>query len=120
MLNEPIHVTDAEFDDKILGNDLPVVVDFWAPWCGPCRMVAPILDTLAEEFSGKVVIAKVNTDDEPMHAQQMGVQGIPTMMFFNKGNLVHRQVGALPEPMLRDLFEQFVDLASTQNAEAAA
>jgi len=120
MLNEPIHVTDAEFGEKILNNDLPVVVDFWAPWCGPCKMVGPILDKLAGEYAGKVVVAKINTDDENQHAMEMGVQGIPTMMFFNKGNLVHRQVGALPEPMLRDLFEQFVELAASQGEEAAA
>jgi thioredoxin 1 len=120
MLSEPINVTDAEFSETILNNELPVVVDFWAPWCGPCKMVGPILDKLAAEYAGKVVIAKINTDDENQHAMQMGVQGIPTMMFFNQGNLVHRQVGALPEPMLRDLFEQFVELAQSKGAEAAA
>jgi thioredoxin 1 len=110
-MTQPITVTDAEFETQVLKNELPVVVDFWAPWCGPCKMVAPILDKLAVEYDGKVVIAKVNTDDEQQHAMQFGVQGIPTMMFFKDGKLVHRQVGALPEPMLRDLFEQFVNLA---------
>ena len=108
MINTPIKVTDEEFDEKILNSDLPVVVDFWAPWCGPCKAVAPILDKLAEDYSGKVVIAKVNTDEENQYAAQYGVQGIPTMIFFHEGKLVHRQVGALPEPILRDLFEQFV------------
>lgn len=110
-MTQPITVTDAEFETQVLENELPVVVDFWAPWCGPCKMVAPILDKLAVEYDGKVVIAKVNTDDEQQYAMQFGVQGIPTMMFFKGGKLVHRQVGALPEPMLRDLFEQFVNLA---------
>jgi thioredoxin 1 len=112
MVKEPIKVTDADFEAQVLQNALPVVVDFWAPWCGPCKMVAPILDKLAEEYSGKVVIAKVNTDDDSQYAMQYGVQGIPTMIFVNDGKLVHRQVGALPEPMLRDLFEQFINLAA--------
>ena len=116
MISEPLKVTDAEFEDKVLSNDLPVVVDFWAPWCGPCRMVAPILDKLAKEYSGKVVIAKVNTDEDSQYAQQYGVQGIPTMIFVNEGKLIHRQVGALPEPVLRDLFEQFIGLAAGQEA----
>lgn len=112
MVKQPITVTDADFETQVLQNDLPVVVDFWAPWCGPCKMVAPILDKLAEEYSGKVVIAKVNTDEDQQFAMQYGVQGIPTMIFVNDGKLIHRQVGALPEPMLRDLFEQFINLAA--------
>jgi thioredoxin 1 len=112
MLNEPIAVTDADFEDKVKNSELPVVVDFWAPWCGPCKMVAPILDKLAEEYAGKVVIAKVNTDEEQQYAMEYGVQGIPTMIFVNGGKLIHRQVGALPEPMLRDLFDQFINLAA--------
>lgn len=111
-MTEPIKVTDAEFESQVLKNDLPVVVDFWAPWCGPCRAVAPILDKLAAEYAGKVIIAKVNTDEDNQWSMKYGVQGIPTMLFINKGNLVHRQVGALPEPMLRDLFEQFVTIAA--------
>ena len=111
MLKEPITVTDTEFEEKVKNNELPVVVDFWAPWCGPCKMVAPILDKLAEEYAGKVVIAKVNTDDEQKYAMEYGVQGIPTMIFVNEGKLIHRQVGALPEPMLRDLFDQFINLS---------
>jgi thioredoxin 1 len=112
MTTEPIHVTDDQFEGTVLQSELPVVVDFWAPWCGPCKMVAPILDQLAQDYAGKVVIAKVNTDENPQWAMQYGVQGIPTMMFFSAGKLVHRQVGALPEPILKDLFEQFVNLAA--------
>jgi len=111
-MSEPIKVTDADFEEKVLNSELPVVVDFWAPWCGPCKMVAPILDKLAVEYDGKVVIAKVNTDDDQQFAMQYGVQGIPTMIFVNGGKLIHRQVGALPEPMLRDLFEQFVNIVA--------
>lgn len=110
MINEPIHVTDAAFEKTVLQSPLPVIVDFWAPWCGPCRMVAPILDKLAKEYSGKVLIAKVNTDENAEWAGRFGVQGIPTMLFISKGKLVHRQVGALPEPMLRDVVTQFLDV----------
>lgn len=110
MVDEPIHVTDAAFEKTVLKSELPVVVDFWAPWCGPCRMVAPVLDKLAKEHAGKLVVAKVNTDEEPQWAQQFGVQGIPTMLFVSGGKVVHRQVGALPEPMLRDAVSQFLEV----------
>lgn len=115
MVNEPIHVTDDAFENTVLKSQTPVVVDFWAPWCGPCLRVAPVLDKLAGEYAGKVIVAKVNTDENPMWAGQFGVQGIPTMLFVADGKLVHRQVGAMPEPILRDLFEQF--LAVTQTKE---
>jgi len=118
MINEPIHVTDEAFEKTVLQSELPAVVDFWAPWCGPCRFVAPVLDKLAEEYAGRVVIAKVNTDEHSQWAMQYGIQGIPTMLFFANGNLVHRQVGALPEPMLRDLFEQFINMVEQKSASA--
>lgn len=112
MNNEPVHVTDAAFEKVVLQSKIPVVVDFWAPWCGPCRMVAPTLDKLAKEKAGKVLITKVNTDENPEWAMKFGVQGIPTMLFIIDGKLVHQQVGALPEPVLRQLFDQFLALAS--------
>jgi thioredoxin 1 len=118
MHSEPIHVTDAAFEKAVLQSPLPVVVDFWAPWCGPCRMVAPVLDKLATEYQGRLMIAKVNTDENPQWAQKYDVHGIPTMIFVSGGKLVHRQVGALPEPYLRDLFEEF--LAVTEQATAPA
>ncbi len=108
MNNEPIHVTDDAFEATVLESDTPVLVDFWAPWCGPCLMVAPILDKLAEEYDERLVVAKVNTDDNPSWAMQYGVQGIPTMLLIADGKVVHRQVGALPEPYLRDMVEEFV------------
>jgi len=95
MNNEPIHVTDDAFEKSVLKSETPVVVDFWAPWCGPCRMVEPILEKLAGEYAGKILIAKVNTDENPKWAGQYGVSGIPTMIFVAGGKLVHQQVGGL-------------------------
>lgn len=111
MISEPINVTDAAFEKTVMQSKLPVIVDFWAPWCGPCKMVAPTLDKLAKELAGKVIVAKVNTDDDGEWAQKFGVQGIPTMLFVAKGKVVHRQVGALPEPMLRQVVTQFLEVA---------
>jgi thioredoxin 1 len=108
MIEEPIHVTDDAFEKSVIQSDLPVVVDFWAPWCGPCRMVAPVLDKLAKEYAGKMMIAKVNTDDNPVWAQKFNVQGIPTMLFIADGKVVHQQVGALPEPILRNTVDTFL------------
>ena len=112
MITEPLHVTDDAFEKTVLKSEVPVVVDFWAPWCGPCKMVAPILDKLAEDFAGKMVIAKVNTDENPQWAQSFNVQGIPTMLFIADGKVVHQQVGALPEPMLRSVVDQFLDVVN--------
>ncbi|MBT3391399.1 MAG: thioredoxin [Chloroflexi bacterium] len=117
MINEPIHVTDAAFEKSVLQSELPVVVDFWAPWCGPCRMVAPILDKLAKEYEGKIVVAKVNTDENNEWAMKYGVQGIPTMLFVAGGKVVHQQVGAMPEPTLRNVLDQFLNVVANQAAE---
>jgi len=110
MISEPIHVTDEAFEKSVVGSELPVIVDFWAPWCGPCKMVAPILDKIAKEFAGKLIVAKVNTDNYSEWASKFGVQGIPTMLFMADGKVVHQQVGALPEPMLRTVLDQFLEV----------
>jgi thioredoxin 1 len=109
MIEEPIHVTDAAFEKAVLQSPLPVIVDFWAPWCGPCRMVAPILDKIAKEYAGKLVVSKVNTDENGEWATKFGVQGIPTMLFVAGGKIVHQQVGAVPEPYLRDMVDEFLN-----------
>ena len=114
MQNEPIHVTDAAFEKSVLQSELPVVVDFWAPWCAPCKMVAPTLDKLAKEYAGEMIIAKVNTDENPEWAMKFGVQGIPTMLFIADGKVVHQQVGAMPEPMLRDVVIQFLNVVKSK------
>lgn len=103
---KPISVTDAEFEQKVLQADVPVVVDFWAPWCGPCRAIAPILDKLAGEYEGRLKIAKVNTDEEVRWASQFGIQGIPTLIVFKNGQEVERLIGSRPESAYRDVFER--------------
>jgi len=114
-MNEPIHVTDAMFEKTVLQSSLPVIVDFWAPWCGPCKMVAPTLEKLAVEYGDKLVIAKVNTDENPEWAGRYGVQGIPTMLCVFNGKIAHRQVGALPEPILRSMVKEFMNVIQTTN-----
>lgn len=95
-----LHVTDASFEAEVLKSDLPVVVDFWAEWCGPCRMIAPVLEALAQEYAGKVKIVKVNVDENSVSAATYGVRGIPTLLLFKAGNVVDTKVGALPKGQL--------------------
>lgn len=112
MIDEPIHVTDAAFEKAVIKSTLPVIVDFWAPWCGPCKMVAPILEKLAKELSGKCLIAKVNTDENPEWASNFGIMSIPTMLFIFGGKVVHKQIGALPEAMLSEVVTQFIEVVN--------
>jgi thioredoxin 1 len=112
-MSEPINVTDAAFETTVLQSETPVIVDFWAPWCGPCKMVGPILEKIAKEYDGKVIVAKVNTDENNEWAGKYGVRGIPTMLFIAKGKVVHQQVGAMPEPMLRNVLTQFLEVAGS-------
>lgn len=115
MIDEPIHVTDAAFEKTILQSKIPAIVDFWAPWCGPCKMVAPTLEKLAKEYADKILIAKVNTDENPEWAKKYGIQGIPTMLFIVDGKIIHRQVGALPEAMLREVVNQFLEVTGKKD-----
>jgi len=112
MTTEPIHITDQSFEKVVMQSPLPVIVDFWAPWCGPCKMIAPTLEKLAIEQEGKLIVAKINTDDHSEWMQKFGIQGIPTLLFVSGGKVVHRQVGALPERMLREVVTQFMDAIS--------
>lgn len=97
---EVLHVTDATFEADVLRSDVPVLLDFWAPWCGPCRMIAPVLDDLAAEFGDKIKVAKINIDENQATPAQYGVRSIPTLLLFKEGKIVATQVGALPKNQL--------------------
>ncbi|WP_026099604.1 thioredoxin [Prochlorothrix hollandica] len=101
-------VTDATFKQEVLDSELPVLVDFWAPWCGPCRMVAPVVDEIAGQYEGKVRVVKVNTDENPTVASQYGIRSIPTLMIFKGGQRVDMVVGAVPKTTLADTLEQYL------------
>jgi thioredoxin 1 len=110
MIEEPIHVSDEAFDKTVLQSPIPVIVDFWAPWCGPCRAVAPILEKIAKDYAGKLIVAKVNTDESSEYAIKYGVQGIPTMLFIANGKVLHTQVGSSPEATIRTAVDQLLSV----------
>ncbi len=100
-MTKPVEVTDADFEDEVLKSDLPVLVDFWAPWCGPCRMVAPIVEELANEYDGKVKFVKLNTDDNVQIASRYGIRSIPTLLVFKGGESVDQVIGFRPKSDLK-------------------
>ncbi len=101
-------VTDASFQEKVLDSDVPVLVDFWAPWCGPCRMVAPVVDEIAEQYEGQVKVVKLNTDENPQVASNYGIRSIPTLMIFKDGQRVDMVVGAVPKTTLANTLEKYL------------
>ncbi len=105
MSSKIVHVSDETFEDEVINSDNPVLIDYWAEWCGPCKMIAPILEELADEYSDKIKIAKLNIDDNPETPPKFGIRGIPTLMIFKGGNVEATKVGAVSKSQLA----QFID-----------
>ena len=107
-MSEMVQVTDAEFDQQVLASDKPVVLDFWAPWCGPCRMMEPVLKELADEYEDKIVIGKLNVDENPATATKFDVLSIPTLLVFANGEVAKKLVGAMPKKKLVEELAEWI------------
>jgi len=108
VTDHPVVVTDANFEQEVLHSPLPVVMDVWAPWCGPCRMIAPVVEEMAKEFAGRAKVVKLNSDENQRVPSQFQIQGIPTLLFFKNGQLVDRVVGAVPKQHIVQKLQQFI------------
>lgn len=108
MVNESVllQVNDKNFSSEVLNSNLPVLVDFWATWCGPCRSISPIIEELAKEFEGKVKVTKLNVDENPATPSQYGVRGIPTLILFKEGKILDQIIGAVPKARLKSMIEK--------------
>lgn len=100
MSEHILHVSDGSFENEVLKSEIPTLVDFWAEWCGPCKMIAPILDDVAREYAGRVKVTKINIDDNPATPSKFGIRGIPTLLLFKGGNVEAQKVGALSKSQL--------------------
>ena len=105
-MSQPIEISDATFDQEVVQADMVVLVDFWAEWCGPCKMIAPIVEELAEEYDGKIKFTKLDVDSNPQSATNFGIRGIPTLLIFNDGRPVDQVVGAVPKSALKKRLEE--------------
>ena len=106
--NNTLNFTDTAFDQDVLNSEVPVLVDFWAPWCGPCRAMAPTVDAVADEYAGKVKVGKLNTDDNPGTASRYQIRGIPTLLLFKGGKVVEQRVGAMGKPEVKKMLDPHV------------
>ena len=109
-------VSDTTFETDVLKADLPILVDFWAPWCGPCRMVAPVLDKVAEQYAGKVQVVKLNVDENPVTAQTYGIRSIPTVALFHGGEVVDGVLGAAPLPYFTEMLDKHLSAEKAKTA----
>ncbi len=107
-MSSATQVTDSTFKQEVLESNVPVLVDFWAPWCGPCRMVAPVVDEISSQYEGQIKVVKVNTDENPNVASQYGIRSIPTLMIFKGGQRVDMVVGAVPKTTLANTLEKYL------------
>lgn len=105
---KPIKVTDSSFKEEVMNAEQPVLVDFWATWCGPCRMIAPMIEELADQFDGRAIVAKVDVDHNPLTAMQFGIRSIPTLLFFKDGQVVDQLIGASSKKALAEKLESLV------------
>lgn len=105
-MNEPIHINEASFDKAVIKSPIPVLVDFWAPWCGPCKMIEPVVDQIAKESDGRFRITKVNIDDDPALMQRFEIRGVPALLFFSGGELRHQIVGVAGKKAILDQLEK--------------
>jgi thioredoxin 1 len=108
MSDQILHISESTFDAEVLNSEIPVLVDFWAEWCGPCKMIAPVLDELASEYEGKLKICKVNVDENPDIPPKFGIRGIPTLIVFKGGNAEATKVGALSKTQLTEFVEEVI------------
>ena len=104
-----VEITDANFKEIVSKAHMPVLVDFWAPWCGPCRIVGPIIDELAADYDGKAIIGKVNVDQNPKLSQQFKIRSIPSLIIFNKNKMVERWAGLVPKPNLEEVLDAYIE-----------
>lgn len=107
-MSNQIEFTETNFQAEVIGSDIPVLVDFWAPWCGPCKMIAPIVEEISSEYDGRLKVGKINTDDNQQVASQYGIMSIPTIMIFKNGEVVERIIGAHSKDTLTDKIDEIL------------